>query len=190
MQVLDTYDDLGKILKPGTVLWRSSGIMSMHSPRVEIHDVPFEKTERGSYMARIDFESSTGWCYEPKVWFCDDRRIRPKGLVLFIKELPPDNWLYLVVTGVSKSGSAVFAKHSDCIPNWNQFRSFSLRSYHFMSENLNAPAEQKLALARRAFEECPVDTAEGHHRLAVVGKWNAATEDKLGGYVPVIEYLS
>lgn len=177
MIILNQPNDIVKHLVPGTVLWRSTGISGARyggGESASLHDVPFEKTDRGSYMARVNFPGQ--WKPEPEVWFTDEPRVRQRGLVVFIKQLPPSNWLYLQLTGVSKSGNTLFADFPDQMVTEADYLAWSVRVYRFCSERLNADSDKTL----NEYEELALQMCIPNTRLVIATHFVRPTEDEPG----------
>lgn len=167
-----SFKEIATHLPRGTILWRSfaiSGNSTGTSHSVRIEDVPFHKSNSGSYMARVDF--CNGWNFEPHVWNRESDQHRAFGLVLFVSILPPPNWNFLVMTGVSKSGNAIFAEPSRSKLSAEDFQSYALASFKAKSYALNAKAEGQLA-AYQAIP--PLKLPAGLIRAFVGHQWNAA----------------
>src|SRR6185437_8257468 len=106
MHILKAGEPLSPLFKRNTVLWRSVGFRNtgryFGGTNCEIHDMKFEKTERGSYLGRVQL---AGGCYD----FIHEPVVMPPrgdygeivGLVVFIDKPVPENWTHLLVTGVS-----------------------------------------------------------------------------------------
>lgn len=167
-----SFKSLGPRLKD-TVLWRNVGIRGSASGRyhsAEINDVDFEKTARGSFMARTNLPGMH--ICEPEVWFSKDAP-KTHGLVTFLPTLPPPDWKFLVVTGVSTSGTVIFAKYVPHTISDDQYRDWRVCAFHVRTEHLNSPAEDLLPAYLEVAQQLPIP----HKRIAIANHWMAEEDD-------------
>ena len=92
-----TFEVGTKLLRPVTLY---------NTGRKEMHNIQFQKTDRGSYLIRAQMPSFT---------FCTDCAVatdyKKGSMVCFCNELVlPDNWIYFVITGFSKDKKTAFVK--------------------------------------------------------------------------------
>lgn len=97
----------------GTILWRSFKAIPLPiigKNALAFEMVHFEPSDFGGYMVRCLYPGEL--TAEPSVHCSKDTPFNEqRGVIVFVKELPPDEqWNYLIVTGVSKNGTALFAK--------------------------------------------------------------------------------
>jgi hypothetical protein len=142
----------------GKVLWRPGSHNAMSGFRTV--EVPFETTERGSLMGRINISGTGDFLWEPTAFNLKDRRM--KGLTVFVKPPIPPDWTYLLVTGIAKTGKCVFADffgQHDAL-TYSRFRT---NYCDRMRRNLNAPFSAKVEIARL----CEIPLPKEHKRLVV-----------------------
>jgi hypothetical protein len=174
------------MFRNGTILWRSVH----HNARtgVVVPTINFDKTEKGTYIARVQIEGCSDFLWEPSIVsnsFQDERgKVHVFGLVLFIEQLPPDDWTHMLVSGTSKAmreplkpgadrkGHAVFAKVAKPYP-MAEYRRFREQVYRVVHENLNANFEQKKNLMLGYW---PNEIRPTEHRL-LAHQHHSLTED-------------
>lgn len=184
--------DLVAELVPGTILWRDFGVYGdRHGniTRIKMEDVPFDKAANGQYVARTLFHSR-GIC-EPVVWYKQQtgnpREDRTQGVVTFVKKLPPPDWNFLVVTGVSSKGTSIYTEHRKVFPQDNYIELMMAYAKFMANDRLrNGRAEDKLA---KTMEECPINLSGDLQRIFVDLTWIPASNDgpKRAGFA--FEYL-
>lgn len=123
MQTLLKSEPWGKAIIPGVILWRPVAYSSISASVREscrpMHcDSVFRKAPEGGFMARLAMPG----CFisDPEIIPSHTKNDKPRrGLVVFIKEMPPENWTHLVVTettrqiqtvGCGTPGGAIYAK--------------------------------------------------------------------------------
>jgi len=159
------WDKIARELTPKTLLWRHFSVVDTSkwtpNPKVTLSDVDFKQTDRGSFMARIQFGGQ--WIAEPVVTseFCGGR-YKSRGLVLFLDEKPEDNWTTIEVTGVSAKGNAVFGKPG---PLYG-VEKFYKGAYCVITKNLNTDAEELFTIYKDRFVDPEYDETE-YKRLFV-----------------------
>ena len=94
-------------IKIGTKIWRPIFVNDFDKSKNVIHrNIDIDKTNKGSYMIKA-LESGEGRIGYPK-WISWGSK--GNGLICFSNDEPLNDWTYFEVTGISKSGKAVFVK--------------------------------------------------------------------------------
>ena len=176
---------LHPMFKNGTVLWRHC-FHHVHKG-VRVEPMTFDKTEKGTYLGRIQLGGGTDFTFEPVVIpnSYDDQgsKIHCFGIVVFIDKMPPEDWTHLLVTGVSKAmrtpgtekGHAVFATPAKPYP-MDEYRRFRGDMARLVHNNLNATFEQK----KQAMLNCwPNEVRPTECRLLAQSHWKADEDDKV-----------
>lgn len=171
MKKLESWENLVREIKPGTCLWRDFAISGTDG--VRIADVPFTQTERGNYMARVEFLSN--WLFEPTVW---NRTSKPHGVIVFVDKIPPDDWTHLIVKKTSHNGKSLAATYGGPLPGLDAYKRFCWESYKLRSETLNAEVEHKIKTGMSIQIDIPVD----QHRMTVSSYWHGQ------GFRPAYQY--
>lgn len=94
LTIADKYADMFPI---GTVLHRA---LNHDGKKLNPADVEFQKTDKGTVMARMQFLNGAGW--EPHVFGATENGQPTTGMVVFLDVPPDDDWTHLIVTGCSK----------------------------------------------------------------------------------------
>jgi len=74
---------------------------------------PSPVTERGTYMMRASHAANTVdpealWAYGPEGTTQEGKTVQRVGLIVFLKEPLRTDWTWIVISGVARSGNAVF----------------------------------------------------------------------------------
>jgi hypothetical protein len=157
MHTIKTGEPFAPLFPNGTVLWRPCFHTSSKARLAE--NFQFEKTEKGSYMGRVEIGCGQ-FLWEPAAYPNTVDKHQIHGFVVFMDELPPEDWTHLVVTGVSKAmrlppvaeprggykGAAIFAKAAKPY-KMDEYLKFRQAYFNIMSKNLNAKFDQCKDLA-------------------------------------------
>lgn len=76
---------------------------------------PAQITDRGTYMMRVNHavnvkDPDTLWAYSPEGHGVDGKPVQRVGMIVFLKEPLLPEWTHIEITGISKSGNAVFGR--------------------------------------------------------------------------------
>lgn len=74
---------------------------------------PSQVTDRGTYMMRAthavnSVDPEALWAYSPEGHKLNGQPVQRLGLIVFLKEPLVPEWTMITITGISKSGNAVF----------------------------------------------------------------------------------
>lgn len=187
-KVLKHGEPLAPLFRVGTVLWRS--VAHFGSSEVRINDMAWEKTERGTYIARVVLAGGSGDFIDEPVVIpnrVDDQPLF--GLVLFVDILPEPEWTHLLVKRVSHAmtlpydkeegvrrlkGGAIFATTTK---PYNMDDYLKFRSTIRQQGNLNSTFEEKLKVAT---EVQPPEYRS--QQLRLVTSWRYREEEALMDY--------
>ena len=141
---LDKSDALGKVYGPDLILWRQV----VCNERAELQEIEFERTDKGSLMAKVSSHSPS--IFEPEVINHKNEGTESRGMVVFLREQPPEDWSHLIVTGVSHvlkqpvressgQGGAIFARPGKALDTEAYLR-FRWELHRIYKENYLADA--------------------------------------------------
>jgi hypothetical protein len=74
---------------------------------------PSPLTDRGTFMMRVNHATNSVdlealWAYSPEGHKINGEPVQRVGLIVFLKEPLLPEWTWIVITGISKTGNAVF----------------------------------------------------------------------------------
>ncbi len=165
-------EDLMAGLKPGTCLWRDFSVNKNHE--VKLANVPFTQTDKGNFTARLLFYGS--WLFEPTVW---NRAAKPHGFVIFVDELPPDDWTHLTVQRVAGNRKSLTAKYGGLLPSLEEYLVFCQQSFKLKQEIVNETPKRKI----QAGLSLKVSLPKEQHRMVVVHHFDESD------LVPTFQYV-
>lgn len=174
--VLTETDPWANMLQKGMILWRNCSIIASAGHDVEVNNVVFDPTDRGSYLARICLCQATGM-WEPEVLSnkADDVHYN-RGIAVFVQDVPPAHWTHLVITGVSKrftqpgrpeQGGCVFARVAMPL-EMDDYAKFRARMFDAMRAELNATIDRAAEISNDVW---PSGSKPGDVRLVVQPAW-------------------
>lgn len=90
-----------------TKLWRHVHVMGWHRKEITYY-TPAQQTQRGTFLMRC-LPANMGVTPDTLCAFVPALS-QHLGMVVFLKEQLPKDWTYILVTGISAKGNAVFGR--------------------------------------------------------------------------------